>query len=124
LACPFSERGARLDEHLHAWRALRRGSPAFFDPGFCIGPTYGLRGMLAYMRRTTVKLPDELDARLRHEAQRRGSTIAEVTRAALEAHLGIGERRRFDAAAAGRSGHSDISERIEEIIRAEVDSSR
>ncbi len=80
--------------------------------------------MLAYMRRTTVKLPDELDARLRYEAQRRGSTIAEVTRAALEAHLGTGRRRRFDAAAAGRSGHSDISERIEEIIRAEVDSSR
>ena len=80
--------------------------------------------MLAYMRRTTVKLPDELDARLRHEAHRRGSTIAEVTRAALEAHLGTGERRRFDAAAAGRSGHTDISERIEEILRAEVDSSR
>jgi len=80
--------------------------------------------MLAYMRRTTVKLPDDLDARLRHEAQRRGSTIAEVTRAALEAHLGTGERRRFDAAAAGRSGQSDISERIEEIIRAEGDSSR
>jgi predicted transcriptional regulator len=79
--------------------------------------------MLAYMRRTTVKLPDDLDARLRHEAQRRGTTIAEVTRAALEEHLATGQRRRLDAAAAGRSGHSDISERIEEIIRAEVDSS-
>jgi predicted transcriptional regulator len=80
--------------------------------------------MLAYMRRTTVKLPDELDARLRHEAQRRGSTIAEVTRTALEQHLGAGKRRRLGAAASGRSGRSDISERIEEIIRAEVGSSR
>jgi predicted DNA-binding protein len=80
--------------------------------------------MLAYVRRTTVKLPDDLDARLRHEAKRRGSTIAEVTRTALEEHLGTGKRRRLDAAAAGRSGHSDISERIEEIIRAEADSSR
>lgn len=80
--------------------------------------------MLAYVRRTTVKLPDELDARLRYEAQRRGSTIAEVTRAALEDHLGTGQRRRLEAAAAGRSGRSDISERIEELIRAEVDSSR
>jgi plasmid stability protein len=80
--------------------------------------------MLAYVRRTTVKLPDELDARLRCEAQRRGSTIAEVTRAALEDHLGTGQRRRLEAAAAGRSGRSDISERIEELIRAEVDSSR
>lgn len=69
------------------------------------------------MRRTTVKLSDDLDARLRHEAQRRGTTIAEITRTALEAHLGTtGSRRRLGAAAAGRS---DISERVEEIIRAE-----
>lgn len=80
--------------------------------------------MLAYMRRTTVKLPDDLDARLRHEANRRGSTIAEVTRTALEEHLGAGRRRQLGAAAAGHSGHSDVSERIEEIIRAEVQSSR
>jgi hypothetical protein len=72
------------------------------------------------MRRTTVKLPDELDARLRHEARRRGVTIAEVTRAALEEHLGVGRRRRLGAKAAGRSGRSDVSERIEEIIRAET----
>jgi predicted transcriptional regulator len=72
------------------------------------------------MQRTTVKLPDDLDARLRHEAQRRGTTIAEITRTALEAHLGTGgARRRLNAAAAGRSGHSEISERVEEIIRAE-----
>jgi predicted transcriptional regulator len=76
------------------------------------------------VRRTTVKLPDDLDARLRYEAQRRGSTIAEITRTALEEHLESGKRRRLDAAAAGRSGRSDISERIEEIIRAEVGSSR
>ncbi|HVS28133.1 MAG TPA: CopG family transcriptional regulator [Solirubrobacteraceae bacterium] len=72
------------------------------------------------MKRTTVKLPDDLDARLRHEAQRRGTTIAEVTRTALEAHIGTGSRRRLGAAAAGRSGRADISERIEEIIAAEV----
>jgi predicted transcriptional regulator len=77
------------------------------------------------MVRTTVKLPDDLDARLRHEAQRRGTTIAEITRTALEAHLGAGgSRRRLEAAAAGRSGRSDISERVEEIIRAESASSR
>ncbi len=78
--------------------------------------------MLAYtMQRTTVKLPDDLDARLRHEAARRGTTIAEVTRAALEEHLGAGgPRRKLSAAAAGRSGRSDVSERIEEIIRAEI----
>lgn len=76
------------------------------------------------MVRTTVKLPEDLDARLRHEAQRRGTTIAEITRTALEAHLGAGTRRRLSAAAAGRSGRSDISERVEEIIRAESAPSR
>jgi predicted transcriptional regulator len=76
------------------------------------------------MKRTTVKLPDDLDARLRHEAERRGTTIAEVTRTALEAHIGGGPRRRLGAAAAGHSGRADISERIEEIIAAEVERSR
>jgi predicted transcriptional regulator len=75
--------------------------------------------MLAYMKRTTVKLPDELDVRLRLEAKRRGLTISELTREAIEAHLGDGGRRRLRAARAGRSGRSDISERIEEILREE-----
>jgi Arc/MetJ-type ribon-helix-helix transcriptional regulator len=74
------------------------------------------------MKRTTVKLPDELDARLRHEAQRRGTTISELTREAIEAHLGGGRRgrRRLLAAGAGSSGASDVSERIEAILRTEV----
>lgn len=77
--------------------------------------------MLAYMRRTTLKIPDALDARLRHEAERRGVTISEVSREALEAYLvGPPGRRRLGAAAAGRSGCSDVSERIEEILAAEV----
>jgi predicted transcriptional regulator len=82
--------------------------------------------MLAYMKRTTVKLPDELDARLRHEADRRGVTISELTREAIETHLSVkaGRRRRLLAAGAGRSGHSDVSERIEEILAAEVKPSR
>lgn len=72
------------------------------------------------MKRTTVKIPDELDARLRHEAARRGVTIADVTREALEAHLGGGVRRTFLAAGAFRSGERDVSERIEEILRSEA----
>ena len=70
------------------------------------------------MKRTTVKLPDDLDARLRHEAARRNLTISELTREAIERHLG---GRRLQAAGAGRSGRADISERIEEILQAEVD---
>jgi predicted DNA-binding protein len=71
------------------------------------------------MRRTTVKLTDELDARLRHEAKRRGMTISELTREAIETHLGASGRRRFASTGVGRSGQSDISERIEEILREE-----
>lgn len=76
------------------------------------------------MKRTTVKLPDELDARLRQEAQRRGMTVSELTRTAIEEHVGAGRRRKLGAAAAGRSGRSDVSERIEEIISSEVGGSR
>jgi hypothetical protein len=75
------------------------------------------------MRRTTVKLPDDLDAKLRHEAARRGSTIADVTRE-IEAHVGGVARRRLIAAKAGRSGHRDTARRIEEIIRQEARRSR
>lgn len=81
--------------------------------------------MLAYMQRTTVKLPDDLDARLRHEAQRRNITVSELTREAIESHLRAPSgRRRLLAAGAGASGRQDVSERIEEILAAEVEPSR
>lgn len=63
------------------------------------------------MKRTTLMLPDALDERLRREARRRGMSIAEVTRRALERELpepttggalsffGIGEGGPPDAAA-------------------------
>ncbi len=76
--------------------------------------------MLEYVKRTTVKLPNDLDAKLRHEAARRSTTIAEVTREAIEAHLGGSMRRRLMAAKAGRSGHHHTARRIEDIIRGEI----
>jgi predicted transcriptional regulator len=77
------------------------------------------------MQRTTVKLPDELDARLRHEAERQGRTVSELTREAIENLLGAKTgRRRLLAAGAGASGRSDISERIEEILASEARPSR
>jgi predicted transcriptional regulator len=73
------------------------------------------------MKRTTVMLPDDLDARLRHEAERRETTVSELTREAIEVHLGDRKgKRRLAAAGSGHSGHSDVSERIEEILRSEV----
>jgi metal-responsive CopG/Arc/MetJ family transcriptional regulator len=76
--------------------------------------------MLAYMKRTTVKVPDELDARLRNEAERRGKTVSEITREALESYLDAGSTRRLSFRGAGASGRPDISERIEEILAAEA----
>lgn len=98
--------------------ALRAPDAAAWDEWTRRNPAS--RDMLAYMQRTTVKLPDDLDARLRHEAKRQGVTIAQITRTALEAHLGSGRRRRLTGAAAARSGTHDISERIEEIIGSEI----
>ncbi|MCB1256812.1 MAG: CopG family transcriptional regulator [Microthrixaceae bacterium] len=76
------------------------------------------------MQRTTVKLSDDLDARLRHEAKRRGVTVSELTREAIETLLDAPRgRRSLLAAGAGASGRSDISERIEEILASELGSS-
>jgi predicted transcriptional regulator len=81
--------------------------------------------MLAYMQRTTVKLSDDLDARLRHEAERRGVTVSALTRQAIETLLDAprGKRSLLGAGAAA-SGRNDISERIEEILANEVGKSR
>jgi len=71
------------------------------------------------MKRTTVRLSDDLDARLRVEAARRGTTVSDLTREAIEAYLG-GKGRRLMAAKAGRSGRRDTSTQVEEILRREV----
>lgn len=72
------------------------------------------------MKRTTVKLPDDVDARLRHEASQRGITVSELTREAIAAHLGRTGRRRLLAAKAGRSGSTDTAARVEEILTSEL----
>jgi hypothetical protein len=78
------------------------------------------------MKRTTVKISDELDARLRNEAKRRGLTISELVREALEDQLGDGgpPRRRLLAAGSFNSGEGDLSVRIEEILAAEAEEFR
>jgi len=75
------------------------------------------------MKRTTIKLPDQLDARLRHEAERQHRTISELTREAIELRYGSSPRRLI-AAKAGRSGHRDVARKIEQILRVELGGSR
>jgi predicted DNA-binding protein len=72
----------------------------------------------AVAKRRTVKLPDWLDARLQFEANRRRMTVSELTREAIEAHVGD-DQRRFLAAGSGRSGQTDIARRIEELLEEE-----
>ncbi|OLD52430.1 MAG: hypothetical protein AUI58_03055 [Chloroflexi bacterium 13_1_40CM_2_70_6] len=76
------------------------------------------------LKRTTIKLPDALDAKLRHEAERQGRTISDLTREAIEAHVGGRGRRTLLSANAGRSGRHDVARRIEEILTKELGRSR
>lgn len=67
------------------------------------------------MKRTTVKISDDLDRRLRQEAQRTGLTISEITRQALEGRLGT--RRPILMSLAGSlKGPGYLSQRHEEIL--------
>lgn len=47
-------------------------------------------------------IPDALDARLRHEAERRNVTIADISREALEAYLGVAGGRHWSFCSAIR----------------------
>jgi hypothetical protein len=62
-------------------------------------------------------LPESVDARLRLEAKRRGVSIADVAREAIDRHL---PRPRDDGRlsffAVGAGGPADASERVDEFV--------
>lgn len=69
------------------------------------------------MKRTTIMLPDELDARIRLEARRRGVSIADVAREAIEQHVaGAVPTGRLGFFAIGEGSPVDGSERIDELV--------
>lgn len=71
------------------------------------------------MKRTTVMLPDDLATRLRHEARRRGVSVAEVVREAVLHHLSPGEEGKpLSFFAVGEGGPPDASERVGEHVYA------
>ena len=76
------------------------------------------------MKRTTVKLPEDLDAKLRIEAVRRGMTVSELTREAIETYLSGGRRRVLRSAGTFRSATGDLSERVDEIFGEILDEKR
>ncbi len=72
------------------------------------------------MKRTTVKLPDDLDALLRDEAQRLGTTVSEVVRRSIESFL-VPEGRRFVASQTARGDGTPVAERADEILAEMTD---
>jgi len=76
------------------------------------------------VKRTTVKLPEDLDAKLRSEAARRGMTVTELTREAIETYLNGGRRRVLRSAGSFRSATGDLSTRVDEIFGEILDEKR
>jgi hypothetical protein len=73
------------------------------------------------MKRTTVKLPEDLDAQLRAEAERRNTTVSALTRQAIDAFLNGGPRdARFPFIGMFRSGGANMGSRVDEILENEV----
>ena len=69
------------------------------------------------MRRTTIMLPDDLDARVRLEARRRGVSIADVARRAIEEHLPRPTPEgRLSFFAVDEGDLVDGSERVDELV--------
>ncbi len=69
------------------------------------------------MKRTTIMLPDDVLARVKHESQRRGTSVAEVVREAVERHVDepqAGEPLSFFGV--GEGGPTDASERVDEYV--------
>lgn len=75
------------------------------------------------MTRTTVTLPVDVLAALRVEARRRETSVSDVVRQAVSAHLDlpVEGRRVIPFAGIGHSGASDTAERMEELLAEHVD---
>lgn len=68
------------------------------------------------MKRTTIMLPDDVDARLRLEARRRGLSIAQVAREAIERELPPPADGQLGFFAVGDGSPTDASERVDELV--------
>jgi hypothetical protein len=69
------------------------------------------------VKRTTIMLPDDVDARLRLEARRRGSSIADVAREAIDRQLPPGPTEgHLSFFSVGEGSPADASERVDELV--------
>jgi hypothetical protein len=69
------------------------------------------------MRRTTIYLDAELEARLKAETLRRRQPMAELIREAVQEYLTHGKPGPPPGAGAFSSGQDDTAERAEDILR-------
>jgi plasmid stability protein len=69
--------------------------------------------------RLTIELPDEVAARVTELAHERGTSPEAVAREVLETNLPAEPREPPGFIALGRSGRSDLSERVKELRQAE-----
>jgi hypothetical protein len=73
------------------------------------------------VKRTTIMLPDDVNARLRLEARRRGSSIADVAREAIERQLPPGPPDgSLSFFSIGEGSPRDASERVDELVAEAV----
>jgi hypothetical protein len=73
------------------------------------------------MQRTTVMLEDQVLARLRYESRRRGTSVAEIVREAVERHVPApAPGRGISFFAVGEGGPPDASERVDEYVGTAV----
>jgi hypothetical protein len=70
------------------------------------------------MKTAIIEIPEELDERLRHEADRRGISVAELVVDVLSQRYGS-RKRTFHSKGIGDSGEGDLSVRVEEILAEE-----
>lgn len=68
------------------------------------------------MKRTTIYLDGELEARLKAEVARLGVPMAAYIRESIAQRLGESERRRSPFAGAFSSGRHDIAEKSEDLL--------
>ena len=72
------------------------------------------------MKRITIGIPDGLALAVEREARRRATSVSEVTRQALAAHLGLdGNTRPLPFANLGHSGVRHTARRVEELMARE-----
>lgn len=68
------------------------------------------------MRRTTIYLDGDLEARLKLEAARQNRAMAEIIRDAIREKLDAGQRVRSRYGGAFASGRNDVADRAEELL--------